>query len=162
MTRARPRSKWSMDGHVHALARDPAGGNCSGMICACMSTIIDSSVPSPRVTGGGHSGWSGARSPRSSIKSQNRTRDLAGLHRAERLVDVVEPPAARDHLVEHEPALAVELQVARNVGPEAIAAHARGLHLALRANGHPRELDLRVRRHDTDDRRRATDREALD
>src|SRR5262245_26482687 len=41
MTRARPRSKWSIDGHVHALARDPAGGKLSGMMCACMSTIID-------------------------------------------------------------------------------------------------------------------------
>src|SRR6266851_1634966 len=40
MTRARPGSKWSIDGQVHALARVPAGGKCSGMICACMSTII--------------------------------------------------------------------------------------------------------------------------
>src|SRR5215510_8079543 len=40
MTRARPGSKWSMDGHVQALGREPAGGKFSGMMCACMSTII--------------------------------------------------------------------------------------------------------------------------
>src|SRR6266508_5352796 len=40
MTRARPGSKWSMDGQVQALARVPAGGKLSGMMCACMSTII--------------------------------------------------------------------------------------------------------------------------
>jgi hypothetical protein len=29
-----------MDGQVHALGREPAGGKFSGMMCACMSTII--------------------------------------------------------------------------------------------------------------------------
>src|SRR4029077_21111304 len=43
MTRARPGSKWSRDGQVQALGREPAGGNCSGMMCACMSTIIGGS-----------------------------------------------------------------------------------------------------------------------
>src|SRR6266478_6460083 len=142
MTRARPGSKWSIDGHVHALARVPAGGKFSGMMCACMSTIM--------------------YKPDQSIERQNRPGDLARLHGPERLVDVVEPPATRDHLVEQEPALAIELQVARNVGPETIAAHARGLHPALRANRHPRELDLRIRRHDADDRGGAPDGEALD
>src|SRR4030095_2849927 len=96
------------------------------------------------------------------IEHEDGARDLARLHGTERLVDVVEPPAARDHLVEHEPALAIELQVARNVGAEPVAAHPRGLHLALRADRHPRELDGRVGRHDADDRGGAPDGEALD
>src|SRR5262245_2469897 len=139
MTRARPGSKWSMDGQVQALGREPAGGKFSGMMCACMSTIISASV-----------------------ERQHGPRDLAGLHRAKRLVDVVQPSALRDHLVEQEPSLPVELEVAGNVRAEAVRAHPRGLHLALRANRHPGELDLRVGRQHAHDRRGAADRQALD
>src|SRR6267142_2404151 len=160
MTRARPGSKWSIDGHDQALGREPAGGKFSGMMCACMSTIIYTLLFASRR--GAFGGSVLAPPDLQSIEHEHGPRDLAGLHRAERFVDVVEPSAARDHLVEQEPALAIELQVARNVGAESVAAHARGLHLALRADRHPRELDLRVRRQDADDRGGAADREALD
>src|SRR4029450_3879345 len=139
MTRARPGSKWSMDGQVQALGREPAGGKCSGMMCACMSTIIAGSV-----------------------ERENGPGDLAGLHRAKRLVDVVQPAAPRDHLVEQQATLAVELEVAGNVRAEAVRTHPRRLHLALRADRHPRELDLGVARQDADDRRGAADGQALD
>ena len=58
------------------------------------------------------------------LAHENRPRDLARLHRAERFVDVAEPAATTDHLVQHQAALAIELQVAGNVGTEAVAAHA--------------------------------------
>src|SRR2546426_5258887 len=138
MTRARPGSKWSMDGQVQALGREPAGGKFSGMMCACMSTIIGS------------------------VERENGPGDLAGLHRAKRLVDVVQPAPPRDHLVEQQAALAVELEVAGDVRAEAVRAHPRSLDLALRANRHPRELDLCIGRQHADDRRGAADGQALD
>src|SRR5258705_9544370 len=74
-------------------------------------------------------------------EEQDGARDLAGLHGAEGLVDVAERAATADHLVEHELALTVELQVEGNVHPESVGAHPGRLHLALRTDGHPRELD---------------------
>src|SRR6185369_8243198 len=59
-----------------------------------------------------------AASLRALIEHQDGARDLAGLHRAERFVDVLEPAAARDHLVELEPSLPVELDVAGHVDLE--------------------------------------------
>src|SRR4029450_6692495 len=140
MTRARPGSKWSMDGRVQALGREPAGGKFSGMMCACMSTIIEGAL----------------------VEGEDGPRDLAGLHRAKRLVDVVQPAAPRDHLVEQQAALAVELEVAGDARAEAVRAHPRRLPPALRADRHPRELDLRVWRQDADDRRGAADGQTLD
>src|SRR5580765_1374122 len=97
-----------------------------------------------------------------SVEHQDRARDLARLHRAEGVVDVVEAPAAGDHLVEQQPALAIEVEIPRNVGAEAVASHAGGLHAALRADGHPGKLDLRVGRQDADDGGGAADGQALD
>src|SRR4029453_17063168 len=131
------------------------------MMCACMSTIIAALLSNLAVWG--NSGGAGSAPPDLQLfEHQNGTRDLARLHRAERFVDVAEPAATADHLVQHQAALAIELQVARNVRAKPVAAHARGLHLALRPDRHPRELDLRVRGHDTHDRGRAPDGEALD
>src|ERR1051325_5363918 len=73
---------------------------------------------------------------------QDGSRDLARLHGPERLVDVLELAPARDHLVEHEPALPVELDVARHVDLEAVAAHAAALDLLLAEEHRPIELDL--------------------
>src|SRR5216683_2005085 len=97
-----------------------------------------------------------APAPRS-VEGQDGAGDLARLHRAERLVDVVEAAAAGDHLVEQQPALAIEVEVPGNVDAEAVAAHAGGLYPALGTDGHPGELDLRVGRQDPDDRRGAAD-----
>src|SRR3989449_1078232 len=99
---------------------------------------------------------------RNLVERQHRAGDLPRLHRPERVVDVVEPPPAADHLVEQESPLAVELEVERDVDAEAVGAHPRRLHPTLRADGHPGELDLRVRREDTHDGRRAPDRQTLD
>src|SRR2546427_10324221 len=176
MTRARPGSKWSIDGQVHALARVPAGGKCSGMICACMSTIIYWPLFERRRCrrnrilcrvawgdGWGEWGGSGAAPPDiQSLEQQDSPSDFARLHRPKRFVDVVEPAAARDHLVEQEAPLAIELEVAGDIDAETVRAHPRGLHPALRANRHPRELDLRVRRQDADDGGGAPDGETLD
>src|SRR2546428_12126890 len=67
-----------------------------------------------------------------SLEHQHSARDFAGLHRAKGVVDVLEAAAARDHLVEQEPSLTVELQVQRNVEAEAVAAPPPRLHPALR------------------------------
>src|SRR5207245_975981 len=61
-----------------------------------------------------------------------------------------------------QPALSIELEVPGNVDAEAVGAHPRRLHPALRSDGQPGELDHRVRRQDPDDRGRPTDRQALD
>src|SRR5439155_9747564 len=87
---------------------------------------------------------------------------FASLHRAERLVDVLEPAARGDHLVEQQSPLPVELQVERNIAAKTVRAHAGCLYLALGADRHPRELEHRVGRQDTDDRRRPANGEALD
>src|SRR5688572_25270705 len=80
------------------------------------------------------------------IEGQHGAGDLAGLHRAEGFVDVAEAAALGDHAVEVEAALAVEFEIGRDVGAELVGAHARGLHLAFRADRHPRERYLGVGR----------------
>src|SRR5262245_24992463 len=97
-----------------------------------------------------------------SVEGQHRTCDLARLHRAECLVDVLEPPAPGHHLVEQQPALAIEIEIERDVNAEPVAPHPRGLHTAFGADGHPRKLDRRIGWQDADDRGRAADGEALD
>ena len=64
--------------------------------------------------------------------------------------------------VEVEPALAVEIEIERDVVAKPVRAHARGLYLAFRPDRHPWELDHRVGRQHADDRRGAADRQALD
>src|SRR2546428_11092807 len=107
MTRARPGSKWSIDGQVHALARVPAGGKCSGMICACMSTIIYWLLFERRLCRRnrilctvasrdrwGESGGGGAAPPHiQSPRQPGSPSDFARLHSPQPLVDVVVPAA---------------------------------------------------------------------
>src|ERR1700736_6687750 len=100
---------------------------------------------------GGRRGADRMRDAPASIEGQDGAGDLAGLHRAEGFVDVAEPAALGDHVVEVEPALAVEFEIGRDVVAEAVGAHPRGLDLALRTDRHPRELDHCVRRQDADD-----------
>ena len=70
--------------------------------------------------------------------------------------------APADHRIQIQPSLAIELQIVRNVGAELVRSHARGLHLALRPDRHPRKLDRRIRRQHADDGRGAAHRQALD
>ena len=72
-----------------------------------------------------------------SIEDEHRAGDFAGFHGAEGFVDVPETDALGDHVVEFEPALAVEVEIERDVVAEGVAARARGLHLAFRADRHP-------------------------
>src|SRR5215207_6697485 len=65
------------------------------------------------------------------VEQQDRASDLAGLHRAKRLVDILQAAAPRDHLVELEAALAVVVDVSRHVHLEAVRAHAAALHFFL-------------------------------
>src|SRR6266567_4667801 len=55
-----------------------------------------------------------------SIEGEHRTDGFTGLHRAEGFVNIIKPSALGNHLIELEPALAVEVQVARHVDPKAI------------------------------------------
>src|ERR1051325_3064001 len=71
-------------------------------------------------------------------------------------------PALGDHVVQVEPALPVEIEIERDVDAKAVRAHPGGLHLAFRADRHPRELNRRVGRQYADDRRGAADRQAFD
>src|SRR2546427_7701157 len=73
---------------------------------------------------------------RNLVERQHRAGDLPRLHRPERVVDVVEPPPAADHLVEQESPLAVELEVERDVDAEAVGAHPG----RLRSEEHTSEL----------------------
>src|SRR5271169_6111027 len=100
------------------------------------------------------------RAKRPSVEGQHGAGDFTGLHRAEGFVDVAEPAAPGHHRIEVEPALAVEIEIKRDVGAEPVRAHARGLHLAFRADRHPRKRDRRIGGQDADDRRGAADREA--
>src|ERR1700722_963077 len=98
----------------------------------------------------------------SSIERQHGPCYLTGFHRAEGFVDVAEAPLFGDHRVEVEPTLFVEFEVMRDVDPEPVRSHARGLDAAFGADRHPRKLDGRIGRQHADDRRGAADRQALD
>src|SRR3981189_2361935 len=84
--------------------------------------------------GQGDSGAAVSSVPRrqeGSVEQQHGAGDLTGFHGPESLVDVAQTAALADHLVEFEAALAVELQVVRNVGAELVRSHAGGLNFAL-------------------------------
>src|SRR6266436_7818720 len=93
---------------------------------------------------------------------QDGARDLARLHGPERLVDVLELAPARDHLVEHEPALPVQLDVVRHVDLEAVAAHAATLDLLLAEEHGSVELDLLPHRDHADHGRGAARADAVE
>src|SRR2546427_6628590 len=56
-------------------------------------------------------------------------RHLAGFHGAKRLVDVLQAATARDHLVELELPLAIQLDVARHVDLEAVRSDRKSTRL---------------------------------
>src|SRR5712692_11611099 len=65
------------------------------------------------------------------LEHQDGAGDFTRLHRAERLVDIFQLAAARDHAVEIEPALLVELDDARHIDAEAIGSHEASLDALL-------------------------------
>src|SRR5438874_3934169 len=97
-----------------------------------------------------------------SVEHQDRAGDLASLHRAEGVVDVLELAAAGDHLVELQSALAVELDVAGHVHLEAVGAHAAALNLLLAQEHRAVQLDLLPDRDHADDGGGAARAEAVE
>src|SRR4051794_21157902 len=61
--------------------------------------------------------------PARSVEQQDRPRHLAGFHCPERVIDVAQYAAAGNHRVEIQTALAIELQIVRNVGAELVRTH---------------------------------------
>src|SRR5262245_55135630 len=96
------------------------------------------------------------------VEHQDRARHLAGLHRAKRLVDVLEAATARDHLVELELPLTIQFDVARHVDLEAVRAHGAALDLLLAQERRAVELDLLADRDHADDRRGAARTQTLE
>src|SRR6266576_3817039 len=77
-----------------------------------------------------------------SLEHQDGARHLAGLHRAKRLVHVLELSAPRDHLVQAQEAALVEVDVLRHVDLEAVRAHAAALDALLAKEHAALELEL--------------------
>src|SRR5271170_3491295 len=87
------------------------------------------------------------------FEHQHGACDLARLHRAERLVDVLQLAAPADHAVEVEAALAVVVKITRHVDTETVGAHDGTLNLALGQETGTVELDLLSDRNHPNDRR---------
>ena len=68
--------------------------------------------------------------------------DFAGFHRAECFVDVLELAATRDHVVEVEAALLIELDDARHVDAETVRAHEASLDALLVQQREAVDVDL--------------------
>src|SRR5438552_7704716 len=156
-------------------ARRAVSTNFSACLSACRSepqiphaSVRTSTSPGPGCGTGTsatislRSRMTAARMAGGSVEHQHRAGDLAGLHRAEGLVDVLELAAAADHLVELQPALAIELDVARHVDLEAVAAHAAALDLLLAQEHRPVQLDLLAHRDHADDGGGAAGLEAVE
>src|SRR6187401_2894856 len=90
-------------------------------------------APSPSTSDGV---WVGLR------EDDHAARDLAPAHRREPLVDGVQLDAFRYQLVEFEPALQVEIDVARHIDAEPVRAHVRSLDLFLIQEIGPGNLDF--------------------
>src|SRR5437763_14753553 len=144
---------------ARSIGRPPARREVSTNLSACLSacrsepqmphaSVRTSTSPGPgsgigtSATMSLRSRMTAARMSGGSVEHQDRARDLACLHRAEGLVHVLELAAAADHLVQLQPALAVELDVARHVDLEAVAAPAAALDLLPPQEHRPVELDL--------------------
>src|ERR1019366_2797698 len=85
------------------------------------------------------------------IEHQHRARDLARLHRAEGLVDVLELAALADHIVEVEPPLLIELDEPWHVDTEAVGAHEATLDALLEQQREAVDVHLLPERHHPDD-----------
>src|SRR6185437_12348578 len=97
-----------------------------------------------------------------SVEHQNRAGDLAGLHRAEGLVYVGQLSAPRDHIVQVEAALLVEIDIPQHVDAEAVGSHVGALDFALGEELRPVELDLLADRNHADDGRGAARLDAIE
>src|SRR5258708_39975523 len=89
------------------------------------------------------------RSPLS-VEHQHTASDFAGFHRTKRLVHVFELQPLADHVVEIQPALQVEIDIAWHIDPEPITTHHRTLNLALGEELRSVELDFVADRNHSD------------
>src|SRR3990172_5746970 len=96
------------------------------------------------------------------VEHQDGARDLARLHGAEGLVHVLQAAAHRDHLVQLQAPLVVELDVARDVHLEPVGAHAAALDLPLPQEAGAVKLNLHADGYHADDRRRAAGAQAVE
>src|SRR3989454_529420 len=88
-------------------------------------------------------GWGALRGPPCKlIEHQHCAGDLAGLHRAEGVVDVLETATAGDHLVQAQKPSLVEVDVLRHVDLETVRAHAAALDALLPEEHAALELNL--------------------
>src|SRR5271156_3900211 len=86
------------------------------------------------------------------VEHQHRARDFSRLHSAECFVDVLEFAAARDHVVEVEPSLLIELDDARHVDAEAVRAHEASLDALLVQQREAVHVDFLPNRNHSDNR----------
>src|SRR5580704_11886347 len=93
-----------------------------------------------------------SRTVRSGREIDELAHGRAGLQSCEALVDLREPDAAGDQVIELELTLSIEGEQPRHVDPEAVAAHRGALDLTVAQKVETVELDLHAVRHHTDDR----------
>src|SRR5262249_27044753 len=105
--------------------------------------------------------WPLALAKPASVEHEDGADDFAGFHGAEGFVDVIQAAAARDHLIETQAALHVEIDVARHVDAEAVGAHHAALEFAAEEHA-PIQLQHLADGHQTDHRRRAFDADRLE
>src|SRR6185437_13028477 len=94
----------------------------------------------------------------SSVEHQDGAGHLTSFHRAKRFVNIFQTTAARDHFVEFEPSLEIEVDVAWHVLAETVRAHRRALDLLFREERWAIELDFGAHGDHADDRGRAAGR----
>src|SRR3546814_4172495 len=96
------------------------------------------------------------------VEHDHRPRGVALLHLVEALVDPLERDRFGDDAVEVEQSAQVEIDEARDVDREAVAAHDRALQFLARQQVHRAEPDLFAERHHAEDRRGAAAAERCD
>src|SRR5438270_6452469 len=90
------------------------------------------------------------------LKHQHRPRDLARLHRAECLVNILQFASLADHVVEIKAPLKVVIDVTRHIDAETVASHHGSLDLSLGQEHRTVEFNFMADRNHPDDRRGAT------
>src|SRR5271155_2637778 len=96
------------------------------------------------------------------FEHQHGACDLARLHCAKRLVDVLQLAAPADHAVEVEAALTVVVEVTWHIDPETVGTHDGTLNLALGQETGAVELDFLSDRNHSNDGRGAAHFEAFE
>src|SRR6476620_3020001 len=159
----KPRLAHTPDLRSSAKSRRGSGGgiHIAGCWIGCVGWF-GSQVWSPQLVpshqrrragchGSGYQPGSFAMSPSlSAVEDDHAAGDAARLHGFEAFVDLVEADALRHELVELEPALEVESDVAGHVDPEPVRAHVRALQSLLHQQLEAGDLDALAERDHAD------------